>query len=76
MMGRCFVGEWPIFRQVVAVPLKGVTHAMAELKREAVKLKPMKRPRNARGSEAAREEFERKITAAFIAGMRATATYE
>jgi len=56
--------------------LKGVAHAMPELEREAERLGRIKRPRNVRGKEHEREHFERRITAAFMAGMRAASMYE
>jgi hypothetical protein len=61
---------------VLRAILKGVAHAMPELEREAARLRALKRPSNARGKEALREEFEQKLAAAFIAGMRAAAVYE
>jgi hypothetical protein len=56
--------------------LKGVAHAMPELEREAERLGKIKRPRNVRGKEHERELFERRITTAFMAGMRAASMYE
>ena len=56
--------------------LKAVAHAMPELEREATRLRALKRPSNARGKEALREDFEQKLAAAFVAGMRAAAVYE
>jgi len=56
--------------------LKGVAHAMPELEREAERLGRIKRPRNIRGKEHERKLFERRITAAFMAGMRAASMYE
>jgi hypothetical protein len=61
---------------VLRAILKAVSHAMPELEREATRLRALKRPSNARGKEALREEFEKKLTAAFVAGMRAAAVYE
>jgi hypothetical protein len=61
---------------VLRAILKGVAHAMPELEREATKLRVLKRPSNARGKEALREEFEQKLAVAFVAGMRAAAVYE
>jgi hypothetical protein len=60
---------------VLRAILKGVAHAMPELEREASRLQRLKRPSNARGKEYLREEFERRIAAAFVAGMRAAALY-
>ncbi len=45
-------------------------HSMPELTREAQLIGPLRRPKNDRGREAEREEIERKISAAFVAGMR------
>jgi hypothetical protein len=49
---------------------------MPELEREAERLGRIKRPRNVRGKEHERELFERRIAAAFMAGMRAASVYE
>jgi hypothetical protein len=51
--------------------LVAVTHAMPELTREADNIGPLKRAKNDRGNEAQRDELERRIAAAFVAGMRA-----
>jgi hypothetical protein len=51
--------------------LLAVAQAMPELEREAAKLGPLKRPSNAPGHEADRDEFERKLADAFLAGIRA-----
>lgn len=56
--------------------LKGISHAMPEIEREAERLGRIKRPRNIRGKEHERELFERKITSAFMAGMRAASLFE
>ncbi len=56
--------------------LKGISHAMPEIEREAERLGKIKRPRNIRGKEHERELFERKITSAFMAGMRAASLFE
>lgn len=61
---------------VLRAILKGVAHAMPELEREAERLGRIKRPRNVRGKEHERELFERRIAAAFMAGMRAASVYE
>lgn len=61
---------------VLRAILKGVAHAMPELEREAERLGRIKRPRNVRGKEHERELFERRITTAFMAGMRAASVYE
>jgi|GEM_PF-2200488 len=46
-------------------------HAMPEIVREAQGIGPLRRPKNDRGREAEREELERRIAKAFLAGMRA-----
>jgi len=51
--------------------LVAVEHAMPELVREAQGIGPLRRPKNDRGREAEREELERRIAKAFLAGMRA-----
>jgi hypothetical protein len=56
--------------------LKGIAHAMPEIEREAERLGRIKRPRNIRGKEHEREIFERKISSAFMAGMRAASLFE
>jgi len=61
---------------VLRAILKGVAHAMPELEREAERLGRIKRPRNVRGKEHERELFERRITTAFMSGMRAASVYE
>lgn len=49
-------------------------HAMPELIREAQQIGPLRRPKNDRGREAEREELERRIAKAFVAGLRASAS--
>jgi len=56
--------------------LKGIAHAMPEIEREAERLGRIKRPRNIRGKEHEREIFERKISSAFMSGMRAASLFE
>jgi hypothetical protein len=51
--------------------LMAVAQAMPELEREAAKLGLMKRPSNAPGHEAERDEFERRLAHAFLAGIQA-----
>lgn len=46
-------------------------HALPDLEREAARLGPMKRPSNARGAEAERDDFERRLAAVLRAGVRA-----
>jgi hypothetical protein len=61
---------------ILRAMLKGIAHAMPELEREAVRLGRLKRPRNIRGQEHARESFERKISSAFMAGLRTASLFE
>lgn len=70
------VGSQLTNSHVLRAILKGVAHAMPELEREAERLGRIKRPRNVRGKEHERELFERRIAAAFMAGMRAASVYE
>lgn len=56
-----------VFRGV----LHAVEHAMPILKREARHIGRQKRLKNSKGNEALRDELERKIGKAFVAGMRA-----
>lgn len=51
--------------------LRALRHAAPEIEREAGRLGPLKRPSNAVGREAERDEFEVRIAAAIVAGMRA-----
>ena len=52
------------------VMLKIVEHAMPEIEREASRLGKLKRPGNARESQAEREEFEHKIAEAVAAALQ------
>lgn len=61
-----------VFRGV----LHGVKHAMPLLKREARHIGKHKRFKNSRGTEALRDELERKVGRAFVAGMRSAAEME
>ena len=56
--------------------LVAVEHAMPELTREASLIGQLKRPKNDRSNEAIREQMERKIAKAFVAGMRAVAALD
>ncbi len=51
-------------------------HALPTLEREARRLGRLRLPGNGPGTEALRESFERRLAAAFVAGMRATDSYE
>jgi hypothetical protein len=55
--------------------LKGVTHSMESLQREAKRIGPMKLPGNARGREFDRERFEDRLAEAFVAGIRAGSAF-
>jgi hypothetical protein len=50
--------------------LKALTHAMPEIERQAALVGRLRRPSNARGREGEREEYERRIAASLLAGMR------
>ncbi|MBU0716952.1 MAG: hypothetical protein KJ749_01780 [Planctomycetes bacterium] len=56
--------------------LHAVEHAMPMLKREAKFIGKHKRVKNSKGNEAFRDELERKIGKAFVAGMRAASEME
>ena len=57
--------------ELLRAVLVAVAHAMPELTREASNIGPLRRPKNDRGNEALRDELERRIATAFVAGMRA-----
>jgi hypothetical protein len=57
--------------ELLRAVLVAVEHAMPELVREAQGIGPLRRPKNDRGREAEREDVERRIAKAFLAGMRA-----
>jgi hypothetical protein len=56
--------------------LVALHHARPSLETEARRLGSMKLPSNARGKETERLRFERRITAALVAGLRASATFD
>lgn len=56
---------------VLQAVLHAVRHAMPELEKQAARLGPLRRPSNARGNEAERDELEKKLAACLVAGMRA-----
>lgn len=56
---------------VLRAVLHAVRHAMPELEKQAARLGPLRRPSNARGNEAERDELEKKLAACLVAGMRA-----
>jgi hypothetical protein len=51
--------------------LKALRQAMPEVEREARVLGPLRRPSNASGREAERDEFESRLAASLLAGLRA-----
>lgn len=53
--------------------LVAVEHALPELTREAQLIGRLKRPKNDRAKLAMRQDMERQIARAFVAGMRAVA---
>jgi hypothetical protein len=56
------------------VVLKTVQLAMTELEREAAKLGKLKRPSNARGNEAERDEYEEKLAEVVHSAIRSVST--
>jgi hypothetical protein len=56
---------------VLRAVLHALEHALPELEKQASHLGPLRRPSNARGHEAERDGFERRIAAALVAGLRA-----
>lgn len=54
--------------------LKAVQLAMPELEREAAKLGKLKRPSNARGNEAERDEYEDRLSEAVHSAIRSVST--
>src|SRR4051794_11818936 len=52
--------------------LRAFQHALPEIEREAAALGPLKRPRNASGQEAERDEFEARLAAALLSGLRSS----
>lgn len=71
-----------IYSKATGVDLKGseimravliaLEHAAPELEREAAHIGRLKRPKNERGNEGLREQLERRLARAIIAGTRAT----
>ena len=55
---------------VLRAVLMVIKEALPNIKAEAKHIGPLKRPSNAVGAEAERDEFERQIAKAFKAGMR------
>jgi hypothetical protein len=58
--------------EVMRAVLIALEHAAPELEREATHIGRLKRPKNERGKEALRDQLERRIARAIIAGTRAT----
>lgn len=56
--------------------LKALAHALPEIEHQATLLGTLKRPSNARGNEPRREEYERRLAAAMLAGLQATRRLE
>jgi hypothetical protein len=51
--------------------LKALALAMPDVEKQAWQIGKLRRPSNARGKEAERDEYEKQIAAALLAGMRA-----
>lgn len=51
--------------------LKTLMHGMPELEKQAWQIGKLKRPSNARGNESERDDYEKRIAASLLAGMRA-----
>lgn len=70
------------FSRATGIDLKGsemlralmiaLKHAAPELEREAARIGRLKRPKNDRGNEYLREQLERRLAQAIIAGIRAS----
>ncbi len=58
--------------EVMRAVLIALEHAAPELEREAAHIGRLKRPKNERGNEGLRDQLERRIARALIAGTRAT----
>jgi hypothetical protein len=56
--------------------LKALAHAMPDVEKEAWQIGKLKRPSNARGKEAEREEYERRLAASLLNGLRASRPME
>lgn len=55
---------------VIRGVLRGITHGLSAIEREANRLGPLKLPSNAKGREAERDQFEAALASSFIAAMR------
>ncbi len=62
--------------EIMRAVLIALEHAAPELEREAGHIGRLKRPKNERGNEDLREQLERRIARAIIAGARATNVFE
>jgi hypothetical protein len=62
--------------EVMRAVLMALEHAAPELEREAAHIGRLKRPKNERGKEALRDQLERRIARAIIAGARAANVLE
>lgn len=62
--------------EVMRAVLIALEHAAPELEREATHIGRLKRPKNERGKEWLRDQLERRIAGAIIAGARAANVLE
>lgn len=62
--------------EVMRAVLIALEHAAPELDREAARIGRLKRPKNERGNEDLRDQLERRIASAIIAGTRAAKVLE
>lgn len=62
--------------EVMRAVLIALDHAAPELEREAARIGRLKRPKNERGNEDLRDQLERRIASAIIAGTRAAKVFE
>lgn len=62
--------------EVMRAVLMALDHATPELEREATRIGRLKRPKNERGNEELRDQLERRIASAIIAGTRATKIFD
>ncbi len=62
--------------EVMRAVLIALEHATPELEREAARIGRLKRPKNERGNEDLRDQLERRIAGAIIAGTRAAKVFE
>jgi len=58
------------------VLLKSVAHAMPKLEEEVARIGRLKRPSNARASQAEREEYERTLAAVVVAALQSSRPFE